>query len=1042
MEGPAGIGKSRLLGEFAQREQRRRGPNGLRVISVPATEFEHSTPLQLVHDILDRFAELDTYPPDHITGSETPGRTANPERSSQTTGRDPKSDASALATVSSTSARRSHSESSVRDNSSDSMVADIDSRAPCTEPRELARLLRRRLGTEPTLLIIDDAHWADAASLHVLALLLRHRPGGTRLALAYREGQFPAALGHALRTLGTATFHLPVPPLSSADAAALLSELPSGRRERLLTAAHGNPLYLQLLAELTPAEFDATVRSGDPAAADCSHLDRTIRAELAQLPAREQIAAAAAAICGPTADAELLCATAELPLSELSDALDELARRGWLTITGGTVNFRHPLIRTAAYRLGGPGWRAGAHARAARILRAADAPLLTRARHLEHALRGRDDLAATELLQAAELALPTAPATSARWITAALAAGFGRESAGPGISDASDPGDAESGARSPDPDHIRSIDAAEARSERNTLVASDSGTPPASADHRVPADSGPDHSIPDSTDPPVSAEDRPRETCTDPADSGLSIVLDRGPGGLDRRRIQHLLGRALLLSGAVERARDTLEPVAAQAGPQQQDAVLLCARCERILGNVDTARNRLAALVDRPDIAGNGPVQLELAILELQDNREFEGGARVRALFGSEAIREPAILAAALTLWSMGQLTELDMAGATANYQAAEREFARLTDTQLLDSAHVVAALGWMAYFLDDQRTGIAHIERAVRVTRRFGRSFILPELYTVQAYSLAKLGRYEEALAAAEDAAECAELYGYPGILPLAGAIKLRVLHTTSPRAEVLEWWRTVDAMPRPVMRWWRAVVEAALNEIAARLGIAEAKPAAAQPDRTHPMRPTEVGAYAQVLLIKGDIDTVGTLVDRAEAAALELGLPGQLAAAAHARAEYAAARGDLDRAETAVRAAIDGYEGAEMPIQRAQAQLIAARLAGLRGDFTRATALITLARAEFTRAGTQELLSEALAAQRQLAGRQSVSGAMALTDREREVAGLVARGCTNKEIAAQLFLSPRTIEDHLSRILRKLGLTSRAGIANRLSELDARAT
>jgi DNA-binding NarL/FixJ family response regulator len=59
-------------------------------------------------------------------------------------------------------------------------------------------------------------------------------------------------------------------------------------------------------------------------------------------------------------------------------------------------------------------------------------------------------------------------------------------------------------------------------------------------------------------------------------------------------------------------------------------------------------------------------------------------------------------------------------------------------------------------------------------------------------------------------------------------------------------------------------------------------------------------------------------------------------------------------------------------------------------------------------------------------------------LTRREREVAELVARGCANKEIATRLYVSPRTVEDHLSRILRKLGLSSRAGIARRFAERD----
>uniref|UniRef100_UPI000B29B7CA response regulator transcription factor n=1 Tax=Nocardia xishanensis TaxID=238964 RepID=UPI000B29B7CA len=63
---------------------------------------------------------------------------------------------------------------------------------------------------------------------------------------------------------------------------------------------------------------------------------------------------------------------------------------------------------------------------------------------------------------------------------------------------------------------------------------------------------------------------------------------------------------------------------------------------------------------------------------------------------------------------------------------------------------------------------------------------------------------------------------------------------------------------------------------------------------------------------------------------------------------------------------------------------------------------------------------------------------GPATLTPREREVAELAARGHPNKEIAHRLYLSPRTVEDHLSRILRKLDLTGRAGIAHKLGELE----
>ncbi|MGW4532821.1 LuxR C-terminal-related transcriptional regulator [Nocardia sp. NPDC004340] len=961
VEGPAGIGKSRLLAESADRAR----AAGLRTIAIAATEYEQSTP----RHVLATLSEQLTSDADAITGDGAQGGPVNP------------------------------------------LVAALDN-------RESARWLGVRLGGTPTVLILDDVHWADRASLEVLAGLIRQLPDRVGVILAYRAGQFPPELAAAVRAPRIVVTHLTVPPLSEDEATALLPEIPPARRARLVEAAHGNPLYLQVLAELTPTELDETLRAEGPAPTGHGHaaLDRTLRAELAHLPPRERLVAQAVAVCGATADTELLCATAEVTRPELDATVDDLARRGWLTLTGGVIDFRHPLIRTAAYRLPGPAWRAAAHGRAAEFLRGVDAPVLARARHLEHAFGGRDPLAAAELVQAAEQALTTAPATSARWIETAL--------------------------------------------------------------HRTP----------------------------DP-ETGYPARL--------------LLGRALLLSGAADRARDVLEPLlphqdpsphasdptlgsaqvdatsatAASAMAERGEAVLLYARCERILGRVDSARQLLTRAIEGLAPADSGSVQLELAILESQDNRDREAGARIRALYESGAVRDPAIGAAARTLRSMQQLNDLNIDTARTEYRAAEREFAGLTDTQLLDGVHAVAALGWMAYFLDDQATGLAHIERAIRVSRRRGHSFVLPELHTVHAYSLGKLGRYDDALAAAEDALETARLHGYPGIAPLAGAIKLRVLEDIAPTEEVARWWRTLDALPRPAMHWWRGVVEAALAEIAGRLpnpaGLppatpphpalaatkleptfespvpagsraatmppgangsdsatatgstssdipAHARPAARAESRPHPMQAAEFAVAALGCVAQRDLETASVLVARAEEAAERLGIPGQQAAAARARAGYLCARGDFDEAGRAAEAAITYYGQAGMPIFRAQAMLLAAEIAGQRGDFTTATARIAAARAEFTAAGAHELLTAATAAQRKLAGHRGVSGPNALTEREREVAELAARGLTNKAIAEQLYLSPRTVEDHLGRILRKLGITGRAGIAHRLTELS----
>jgi non-specific serine/threonine protein kinase len=52
-------------------------------------------------------------------------------------------------------------------------------------------------------------------------------------------------------------------------------------------------------------------------------------------------------------------------------------------------------------------------------------------------------------------------------------------------------------------------------------------------------------------------------------------------------------------------------------------------------------------------------------------------------------------------------------------------------------------------------------------------------------------------------------------------------------------------------------------------------------------------------------------------------------------------------------------------------------------------------------------------------------------LTGRERDVAMLVARGCSNREIADTLSIGERTVETHVGNILNKLGFGSRAQIA-----------
>ena len=58
-------------------------------------------------------------------------------------------------------------------------------------------------------------------------------------------------------------------------------------------------------------------------------------------------------------------------------------------------------------------------------------------------------------------------------------------------------------------------------------------------------------------------------------------------------------------------------------------------------------------------------------------------------------------------------------------------------------------------------------------------------------------------------------------------------------------------------------------------------------------------------------------------------------------------------------------------------------------------------------------------------------------LTESERRVVELAASGLKNREVAAQLFMSPKTVEANLARAYRKLGIRSRAELGARVAEL-----
>lgn len=141
--------------------------------------------------------------------------------------------------------------------------------------------------------------------------------------------------------------------------------------------------------------------------------------------------------------------------------------------------------------------------------------------------------------------------------------------------------------------------------------------------------------------------------------------------------------------------------------------------------------------------------------------------------------------------------------------------------------------------------------------------------------------------------------------------------------------------------------------------------------------------------------------------------------------------------------RAALELYLAAGMHVDAAIARLELARL--LVEDRPQAAVLeLEAAHRTFEAAGARRLADQAAAVLRSLGGEAKTGPKRhtVLTRREEEVLQLVGVGLTNAEIADRLFISPKTAEHHVSRVLAKLGLRSRVETAAHVARRDSRAS
>jgi DNA-binding NarL/FixJ family response regulator len=181
---------------------------------------------------------------------------------------------------------------------------------------------------------------------------------------------------------------------------------------------------------------------------------------------------------------------------------------------------------------------------------------------------------------------------------------------------------------------------------------------------------------------------------------------------------------------------------------------------------------------------------------------------------------------------------------------------------------------------------------------------------------------------------------------------------------------------------------------------------------------------AYVEITLAAGDVRAARAAADELSEIAADMNAPFLHAVSAQATGAVLLAEGDARAALAALRRAWTTWQDLEAPYEAARVRVLIGLSCRALGDEDSAEMELDAARCAFQQLGAAPDLVRVEG----LSRRAVAKAAGGLTGREVQVLRLVAAGKTNRAIAADLFISEKTVARHVSNIFAKLDLSSRA--------------